>query len=74
MLCEGSQGQPGTWVWVGVRDVERLHREYLGSGAMIHHPHQNYPWALEMKVKDPDGHVLRFGSDSRGEPFDEFTE
>jgi catechol 2,3-dioxygenase-like lactoylglutathione lyase family enzyme len=49
-LCHGAQGHPGTWVWVGVGDV-------------ILHPPQRHPWAREMKVADPDGHVLRFGSD-----------
>ena len=29
---------------------------------MICHPLENYPWAYEMKVEDPDSHVLRFGS------------
>jgi catechol 2,3-dioxygenase-like lactoylglutathione lyase family enzyme len=24
-----------------------------------------YPWAYEMRVQDPDGHVLRFGSEPR---------
>ena len=62
-LCQGDQGQPGTWVWVGVEDVAALHAEYLASGATILHPPENYPWALEMKVGDPDGHVLRFGSE-----------
>lgn len=69
-LCEGDQGQPGTWVWVGVENVAALHEEYKGTGAMIMHPPENYPWALEMKVKDPDGHVLRFGSDPAGEDED----
>jgi catechol 2,3-dioxygenase-like lactoylglutathione lyase family enzyme len=72
-LCRGGQGQPGTWVWIGVEDVEGLHEEYKSTGAMIRHAPQNYPWALEMKVGDPDGHVLRFGSDSKAsvplEPF-----
>jgi catechol 2,3-dioxygenase-like lactoylglutathione lyase family enzyme len=62
-LSEGDQGQPGTWVWVGVEDVAALHREYEARGAMILHPPENFPWAREMKVGDPDGHVLRFGSD-----------
>ena len=22
-LCKGDQGEPGTWVWVGVEDVQR---------------------------------------------------
>ena len=73
-LCRGGQGQPGTWVWIGVEDVEALHEEYKASGAKIRHPPQNYPWALEMKVDDPDGHVLRFGSDRKaGVPFETFS-
>jgi predicted enzyme related to lactoylglutathione lyase len=68
-LCRGEQGQPGTWVWIGVEDVDALYREYQASGARIRHPPQNYPWACEMKVDDPDGHVLRFGSDPKPGPF-----
>ncbi len=64
-LSEGDQGQPGTWVWVGVDDVEALHNEYSGSGATILQTPENFPWAFEMKVSDPDGHVLRFGSDPK---------
>jgi predicted enzyme related to lactoylglutathione lyase len=66
-LAEGDQGRPGTWVWLGVEDVEALHEEYSQSGATILHPPENFPWACEMKVGDPDGHVLRFGSDPKGE-------
>jgi catechol 2,3-dioxygenase-like lactoylglutathione lyase family enzyme len=62
-LSEGDQGQPGTWIWVGVGDVALLYEEYQVSGATIRQPPQNFPWAVEMKVEDPDGHVLRFGSD-----------
>ena len=64
-LSEGDQGHPGTWVWVGVGDVEELHAEYTQSGARILQPPENFPWACEMKVGDPDGHVLRFGSDPK---------
>ena len=64
-LSEGDQGQPGTWVWVGVDDVEALYEEYKARGATILHPPENLPWACEMKVGDPDGHVLRFGSDPK---------
>jgi predicted enzyme related to lactoylglutathione lyase len=66
-LSEGDQGHPGTWVWVGVGDVEELHAEYKQSGARILQPPENFPWACEMKVGDPDGHVLRFGSDPKNE-------
>jgi len=64
-LSEGEQGQPGTWVWIGVEDVALLFAEYTKSGAEILHAPINYPWAYEMKVKDPDGHVIRFGSEPR---------
>ena len=64
-LSEGDQGQPGTWVWLGVEDVEALHDEYDQKGATILQPPENFPWACEMKVGDPDGHVLRFGSDPK---------
>lgn len=64
-LCQGGQGRPGTWVWIGVNDVAALYEEYRASGARILRPPQNYPWAFEMHVEDPDGHVLRFGSGSK---------
>lgn len=64
-LSQGDQGQPGTWVWIGVEDVEALHEEYAAKGATILQPPENFPWAFEMKVGDPDGHVLRFGSDAK---------
>lgn len=74
-LCRGGQGQPGTWAWIGVEDVEALHREYIASGATILHAPANYPWAFEMKVVDPDGHILRFGSEPIADrPFDAWRE
>jgi hypothetical protein len=35
------------------------------KGAKIRHPPLNFPWALEMKVEDLHGHVLRFGSEPK---------
>ncbi len=64
-LSQGTQGQRGTWVWLGVDDVEALYNEYRERGAEILEPPQNHTWACEMKVADPDGHVLRFGSDPK---------
>ena len=64
-LCRGDQGKPGTWAWVGVEDVALLHDEYTRSGATILEAPRNFSWAYEMKVRDPDGHVLRFGSEPR---------
>ena len=62
-LSAGDQGQRGTWAWIGVGDVAALYEEYKASGASILGPPESFPWALELKVGDPDGHVLRFGSD-----------
>ena len=64
-LCEGDQGHPGSWVWIDGKDVEALHEEYQAAGAKIRNPPTNYSWALEMQVEDPDGNVLRFGSDPK---------
>jgi catechol 2,3-dioxygenase-like lactoylglutathione lyase family enzyme len=74
-LCEGDQGHAGTWVWIGVDDAERMHEEYRRNGAMIRHKPTNYDWAFEMQVEDPDGNVLRMGSEPReGEPIGEWLD
>ncbi len=62
-LCQGDQGRGGAWVWIGVEDAAKLHEEFKSSGVKIKMPPQNYPWALEFHVQDPDGNVLRFGSE-----------
>lgn len=67
---QGEQGNPGTWVWIGVEDVDVLYAEYVAKGAVIIQPPTNYPWACEMRIQDPDGHVLRIGSGPKeDEPF-----
>ena len=69
-LCEGDQGNPGSWVWTGVEDASALHDELVAKGAKIRQPPTNFPWALEIQVEDLDGNVLRFGSDPiDGQPF-----
>lgn len=64
-LCEGDQGHFGTWVWIGVGDVEVLLEELRAKGAKVRNEPQNYDWAYEMQIEDPDGNVLRIGSDTR---------
>lgn len=66
-LSEGDQGNPGSWVWIGVEDAEALFNEYQASGAKIRHPPTNYAWAYEMQVEDPDGNILRLGSDPKSD-------
>jgi catechol 2,3-dioxygenase-like lactoylglutathione lyase family enzyme len=74
-LCEGDQGNPGTWVWVGVGNVEVLFEDYRSRGAKIRQGPTNHAWALEMQVEDPDGHVLRFGSEPKADrPYGEWCD
>ena len=62
-LCRQDQGRGGAWMWIGVDDVRGLHEELRAKGVAIRLAPTNYPWALEMQIEDPDGNVLRFGSD-----------
>jgi catechol 2,3-dioxygenase-like lactoylglutathione lyase family enzyme len=64
-LCRGGQGAGKAWIWVGVDDVEKLHHDYRAKGVAIRLAPTNYPWALEMQVEDPDGNVLRIGSEPK---------
>lgn len=76
MLSEGDQGHAGTWVWIAADDVDELYAELRGRGAHLRHPPTSYPWgSRECQVTDPDGHVLRFGAESRpGEPVGEWLD
>jgi predicted enzyme related to lactoylglutathione lyase len=73
-LCKGGQGSPGTWIWIGFDgDIFALHKELVSKGAKIKMPPTNFPWAHEMHVIDPDGHVIRFGTDPDPDtPFEEW--
>ncbi len=64
-LSQGDQGHPGAWVWIDGVNVEAVHEEFKASGAKIRNPPTNYSWALEMQVEDPDGNILRIGSDPK---------
>ena len=64
-LCRGDQGRGGAWVWVGVQDVEALHAALTARGLAIRKPPTNHPWACEMEIEDPDGNVLRLGSEPK---------
>jgi catechol 2,3-dioxygenase-like lactoylglutathione lyase family enzyme len=70
-LCKGAQGNPGTWFWVGFGgDIFKLHDDLKAKGVKIRKALTNYSWAMEMQVEDPDGHVLRFGTEpNNNEPF-----
>lgn len=75
MLCQGGQGQPGTWIWVGVQDAQALFEEFSATGAILRLAPTNYPWAYEFHVQDLDGHVLRFGSEPHtDQPFSDWID
>src|SRR5215831_4724993 len=50
MLCEREQGQPGTWLWIGVEDASALFAEFAAKGAHIRSKPQNFSWAYEFTV------------------------
>jgi predicted enzyme related to lactoylglutathione lyase len=65
MLCPGGQGHSGTWVGIGVEDIEPLVEQLHTRGAKVRQGPANFPWAYEVQIEDRDGHVLRFGSEPR---------
>lgn len=66
-LSEGEQGQAGTWVWIGLHDLDGMYEECRSRGAKIRGEIVSQPWAREFLVEDPDGHVLRFGGEPESE-------
>ena len=64
-LCCGGQGRGAAWVWLGVDDVESIYADLKSRGIAIRMPPTNFSWALEMQVEDPDGNVLRLGSEPK---------
>ncbi|MBT1708748.1 VOC family protein [Fulvivirgaceae bacterium PWU5] len=70
-LCQNGQGSSGTWVWIGFDgNIFTLHQTLQVNNVRIKLPPTNFSWAYEMQVEDPDGHILRLGTDpSDNEPF-----
>lgn len=63
MLRQESRPRPGE-VWIGGSGL-RAHWQAAQSDPAIQvlQPPTNQPWALEMRIADPDGNVLWFGTD-----------
>jgi catechol 2,3-dioxygenase-like lactoylglutathione lyase family enzyme len=61
-FCKQDQGHPGTWICINVENVDEYHTTIREKGAVILSPPEDKPWFMrEMLVRDPDGHVIRFG-------------
>jgi catechol 2,3-dioxygenase-like lactoylglutathione lyase family enzyme len=73
-LSQGDQGHPGAWTWIGVEDADALAAELRGRGVAIRQEPTNFPWAYELQVADPDGNILRCGSEPKKEPFGMFLD
>ncbi len=59
----GRQKCGCTWMSTPGRVSMRMYREWAAAGAYIDEPPQLRPWGMyEMRVRDPDGHVLRISS------------
>jgi catechol 2,3-dioxygenase-like lactoylglutathione lyase family enzyme len=70
MLQHRSPLTPGC-VWIGTSGLESLWEKVRSSRTVeVAQRPTNQPWALEMKIRDPDGNVLWFGTESlTGVPF-----
>lgn len=74
MLNERTSAHPQEiWpqeIWIGVERLEPFYEEFVGNGAQIAQEPANHPWAYDMKVQDPDGHLLWIGAGPKSdEPF-----
>ena len=60
-----------TWVWIGCSSVALIWQSVRSRKDVgIAQPPTNQPWALEIKLRDPDENILWFGSDPlNGVPF-----
>lgn len=70
-LCKDEQGVSGTWIWIGFDgDIFQLHQQLKSQKVKIVLAPTNFSHSYEMRVEDPDGHVLRLGTDpNEDEPF-----
>jgi len=54
-------------VWVGLHEMDSLYDEFLDAQvSFIQHPFNNR-WAYDMKVQDPDGNIIWFGTEPKKE-------
>jgi catechol 2,3-dioxygenase-like lactoylglutathione lyase family enzyme len=61
-FSQGGQGTPGTWLCVFLDDVDGYCERIKELGAEVVYGPKDEPWGLrEIHVRDPNGHVIRFG-------------
>ena len=61
-FCRECQGSPGTWLAINLDNIDAYYEEITRRGAIVVNPPETMEWGMrEMLVKDPDGHLIRFG-------------
>jgi catechol 2,3-dioxygenase-like lactoylglutathione lyase family enzyme len=61
-FCKQDQGHPGTWICINVENVDEYYASIADKGPTILSLPEDKPWFMrEMLVRDPDGHIIRFG-------------
>ena len=65
MLSESAE-RPRTKVWVGLAD-DSLFAEVKAKGIPVVQEPKNRPWAFEMSIEDPDGHILWLGTEPKAD-------
>lgn len=61
-FCKLDQGNPGTWLAINVDDIDEYYETIKSAEATILSTPEDKPWNMrEMLVRDPDGHIIRFG-------------
>jgi len=64
-FCLKGQGRPGSWLTIFLQDVDDYFERISRLGADVIEPPANMPWGMrEMRVRDPNEHVIRFGQDT----------
>ena len=62
----GDLGDHSYVAYLTVDDVDALHTEFVGRGALILHAPSDKPWGQrEMAVATPDGHRMMFAQPNR---------
>jgi predicted enzyme related to lactoylglutathione lyase len=61
---EGNEGTKSGWLWIGLED-DSLFAGIMASGAKIVQEPKNFPYAYEMRIQDPDGHILQLGTEPK---------
>jgi hypothetical protein len=61
-FCLRGQGSPGTWLAIFLDDVDGYCHRIRRRGADVIFGPKDEPWGMrEIHVRDPNGHVIRFG-------------